>query len=86
MSIQVSGLAGSRLSAWRRHTVSGVLVTAVALGLRDALEAPQEEARVVVDATGDPLRATDPLELHFDPERPADTWVVVRPWLLAPGR
>ena len=86
MSSRVSGVDGSRLPAWRRHTASGVLITAVALGLRDALEAPSEEARVVVDASGDPVFPTDPLELHFDPDDPSDTWVIVRPWLLGPGR
>jgi hypothetical protein len=85
MSSHVSGLDGSRLPAWRRHTASGVLVTAVALGLRAALEPPAEEARVVVDAAGEPLSPTDPLELHFDPDDPSDTWVIVRPWLLGPG-
>ena len=74
------------LDVWRRWTASGAIVTAVALGLRQALEAPEEAAHLVVDAQGEPPGPLLPLELHFDPRGPAHTWVVVRPWLLGDGR
>ncbi len=73
---------GATLDCWRRWTASGTIVTAVALGLRQALDAPEEAAQLVVDARGDPPGPLQPLELHFDPKGPAHTWVVLRPWLL----
>ena len=69
-------------SAWRRRTASGVLLTSMALGLREALEDPEEEPHELIESGGEPFRPTDPVEVHFDPAGPAYTWVVVRPWLL----
>jgi hypothetical protein len=73
------------VDGWRRWTANGAVVTAVALGLRQALHEPEEVPHVVVDAPGQPLRPPQPLELHFDPAGPAHTWVVVRPWLFEAG-
>lgn len=72
------------LGPWRRRTASGVVATAMSLGLRHALaEHPDDEA-VVVDVAGEPHDPAAGLELHFDARGPDDTWVVVRPWLLYP--
>jgi hypothetical protein len=62
--------------------VVGAIVTGVALGLRRALEQPEEERRVIVDAEQHP-GPPQALELHFDPTGPEQTWVVLRPDLLA---
>ncbi|MDP9388122.1 MAG: hypothetical protein M3Q48_09480 [Actinomycetota bacterium] len=74
------------LEPWRRHAVSGVVVTAVALGLRTAVEGVPDPSPVVVEAGGEPAAPPRALELHFDAGSPAETWVVVRPHLLASGR
>src|SRR5437588_506431 len=50
--------------------------------LRQALELPREEPAIVVEAPGEPPGPPQPMELHMDPERPEETWVIVRPWLL----
>ena len=70
------------LGPWRRRTASGVVLTTVALGLRHVLEDRAGGEAIVVEAPGQPPAPDTPVELHFDPRGPDDTWVVVRPWLL----
>ena len=72
--------------AWRRRTASGVVLTAIALGVRDGLAVPSDPEAVVAGA---PAERRDPdtfLDLYFDARGPAETWAVVRPWLIPPGR
>ena len=64
-----------------------MVLTTVALGLRHAVDDQGDDAAVVIEAPGEPPAGDAAVELHFDPRGPDDTWVVVRPWLLAsPGR
>lgn len=58
------------------------MLTAVALGLRTAVDERGADEAVVVDAPCDLPDPDTPLDLHFDAKSPDDTWVVVRPWLL----
>jgi hypothetical protein len=67
---------------WRRRTATGMVASAIAIGLREALEGPRdEEPPIVIDADGDPAR-DDPLEINLFPGHPEMSWVVVRPWLM----
>lgn len=77
----VTGPLPARQS-WRRGTAAGAIVTGVALGLRRAVQEPEEERRVVVDVSGQEPGPPQALELHFDPAGPGQTWVVLRPHLL----
>ncbi len=70
---------------WRRGAAAGTIVANVALGLRLALEEPEEGSQLVREASGEAGGPAVPLELHFDPAGPAQTWAVVRPWLLPDG-
>lgn len=70
------------LGPWRRRTASGAVIGAVALGLRNAVDERGLDEAVVADARPDRPDPDDPLDLHFDPRGPQDTWLVVRPWLL----
>jgi len=70
------------LGPWRRRTASGVVLTAVALGLRSVVDEGGDGEAVVVGARATRPDPHEPVDLHFDPRGPADTWVVVRPWLL----
>jgi hypothetical protein len=64
-----------------RATAVGSVLAAGLLGLRDALEGPHdEEVAIVADYSGDPP-FSDPLVLRLDPDNPADSIVMVRPWL-----
>ena len=66
-----------------RATAVGSVLAAGLLGLRDALEGPrEEEVAIVADYSGDPP-FSDPLVLRLDPDNPADSIVMVRPWLRA---
>jgi hypothetical protein len=63
---------------------AGALVTALSLGLRDALGGPRSRPAVVVDHAGDPPQL-EPLTLFFHPSVPEATLVLVRrPGLSAP--
>ena len=74
------------LDGWRRGAAAGTIVASAALGLRLALEEPDGGPQLVRQASGEGHDQAWPLELHFDPAGPAQTWVVVRPWLLEEGR
>jgi hypothetical protein len=66
---------------WRKRTATGMVATAVAIGLRDVLEPPKdEEPPIVIDAAGDPPDP-EPIEVNLFPDHPELSWVVVRPWL-----
>ena len=67
---------------WRRRSATGVVFTAVALGLQEALEPEKEKPAIVLPAPMDPL---GPVEVFLDPDSPEATWVIVRPWLLNDG-
>lgn len=71
----------TRFDAWRRRTATGVVLTAIALGLREALEEPHDEP-VVVQEADEPFGPEEAIELHLEWGSPAETWVVIRPWLL----
>jgi hypothetical protein len=70
------------LERWRKRTVTGAILTRVALGLREALEAPYDERpAIVIDAAGDPP-GPQPFELDLVEDHPERARVIVRPWLL----
>ena len=75
----------TRLARWRRSTASGMLLTGVALGLRDALEMEQEPPAIVQEIPGG-KPGTEPMELYLDFDHPEYTVAVVRPWLLGGAR
>ena len=65
---------------WRKRTATGMVASAIAIGLRDALEEPKDEdPPIVIDASGDPPEP-EALEVNLFPEHPELSWVVVRPW------
>ena len=66
---------------WRKRTATGMVASAIAIGLREALEEPRdEEPPIVIDADGDPFD-DEPLQVNLVPGHPEMSWVVVRPWL-----
>jgi hypothetical protein len=76
--------APTRFDKVRRST-AGVMMTGIALGLQDALELPRKEPAFVIKAAGEPDGEPGPIDLQFDPDDPANTVAVIRPWL-ADGR
>lgn len=74
--------ASTSVKAWRRRTAAGAVLTGVALGMRQALEEPRERPAIVVEASDQPFWPPRPIELRFISDAPAQTWAVVRPWLL----
>jgi hypothetical protein len=64
-----------------RRSSAGVMMTGIALGLQDALELPRKEPAFVIKAAGEPNGEPGPIDLQFDPDDPANTVAVIRPWL-----
>jgi hypothetical protein len=69
------------IDRWRRRTASGALLASVARGLQQVFD-PERKERVVIEQQA-PRRLDDPepVELHFDPDSPRASFVVLRPWL-----
>ena len=75
-----TGFPVTRVAKWRRRSATGVVLTGIALGLRDALELPEERPAMVQPVpSGD--GGLDPIELYMDPDHPEATLAVIRPWL-----
>jgi hypothetical protein len=64
-----------------RRSSAGVVMTGIALGLQDALQLPKKEPAFVIKAAGEPDGEPGPIDLQFDPDDPANTVAVIRPWL-----
>lgn len=68
------------LDRWRRRSALGAMLAGLGFTLRDVLKPEQEEPVVVeVDPSG-PEGPDEPLEIHLDPDHPAMSWAVVRPY------
>jgi hypothetical protein len=78
--------APTRFEAFRRGTAAGVVLTAISIGLREALEEPADRPGIVREIElDDPFPPDVPIELHLDWDKPEEAWVVLRPWLLGPS-
>jgi hypothetical protein len=63
------------------QTAAGSVFVAALSGLRDALEGRErDEAAIVMEHSGEPP-FTEPIVLRLDPDNPADSIAMVRPWL-----
>ena len=70
-----------RLEAWRRRSATGILLTGIALGLREALEPKLDPPAIIMEAPGEPP-GDRALEAEVDRDRPDESVLVIRPWLL----
>ena len=67
---------------WQQRTAAGAVFTAMSLGVRHALDRPDDEVAIVQEVDLPPFDPTVAVELHMEPGRPDDSWAVIRPWLL----
>jgi hypothetical protein len=51
---------------------------------RPGLERVEDEVAVVWNLDVPPFDTSLAIEVHAEPGRPDDSWVVIRPWLLRP--
>ena len=72
-----------RFNHWMKRSATGVLMSGITLGLREALEPTKKNPAFVVEASGQPEDPDNPIRLHFDPDSPAGTVAVIR---LPPGK
>jgi len=71
---------------WRRRSVTGAVMTGIALGLQEVFIGPKPEIAIVHEAPGEPPAEDQAIALSFDPDHPHRTVAVIRPWLLDRGR
>jgi len=67
-----------RFNNWRRRSAAGAVMTGIAVGLQQALELPRQQPAFVIEASGEPEDPDRPIDLHFDPDSPADTVAIIR--------
>lgn len=67
----------SKVVQWSRRSTMGLVATGFALGLREVLDPPRDEAIVIeVDAEGQPHDL--PVRLFLDPDDPAGSLCILR--------
>jgi hypothetical protein len=71
----------TKIESWRRRSAVGAVLTGIALGLKEALEPERDEPAIVAQVSGEPVEDL-PVEAHLDEDRPAESVVTIRPWLL----
>jgi hypothetical protein len=67
-----------RFNKWMKRSATGAVLTGISLGLREALETTKKEPAFMIEASGRPEDPDNPIQLHFDPDNPADTVAVIR--------
>jgi hypothetical protein len=67
-----------RFNRWMKRSATGAIMTGISLGLREALESAVNEPAFMIEAAGQPEDPDNPIELHFDPDNPADTVAIIR--------
>lgn len=82
VNADIAARRAGELPVIRRRSANGSVVSAMMLGIRDALEMgkPKQEIVVQRDDSGDPDRPDKGFHLDFDPEDPTNTRATVRPW------
>ena len=78
----------SKVESWRKRSATGAILTGFALGLQQVFETKRDEPSIVMETSGDPPRDL-PIDADFEYQRPGQSVVSIRPWLLddqpAPG-
>ena len=70
-----------RIERWRQRSATGAVMTAMALGLQNALETERKEPAIIMETSGEP--PTDlPVEAQLEQLGPRQSTVTVRRWLL----
>jgi hypothetical protein len=71
----------SKVESWRRRSATGAILTGFALGLQQVFEPKRDEPSITVQTSGDPPRDL-PVDADFEYQRPRQSVVSIRPWLL----
>ena len=67
-----------RFNNWMKRSATGAVMTGIAVGLQQALQLPRQEPAFVIEASGEPHDPNHPIDLHFDPDNPAETVAIIR--------
>jgi hypothetical protein len=67
-----------RFNNWMKRSATGAVMTGIAVGLQQALQLPRQEPAFVIEASGEPHDPNRAIDLHFDPDNPADSVAIIR--------
>ncbi len=67
-----------RFNRWMKRSATGAIMTGISIGLREALQPAAKEPAFMIEASGQPEDPDNPIDLHFDPDNPADTVAIIR--------
>ncbi|MBW3603273.1 MAG: hypothetical protein KY434_11330 [Actinobacteria bacterium] len=67
---------------WHQRTAAGAVLTAMSLGVREAVDHRDDDVAIVQEINLPPFDPDAAVELHVERGGPDDSWVVIRPWLL----
>jgi hypothetical protein len=63
------------------RSTAGLVVSASMFGLRDVIEGPRDEEPAIVREWAGSPPVPGALSMRIDPDNPADSIILVRPWL-----
>jgi hypothetical protein len=66
-----------RFNHWMKRSATGAVLTGIAIGLQQALEAPRQQPAFVIEASDVP-DPDGPIDLRFDPDDPSATVAIIR--------
>ena len=69
------------LPSWRKAPVAAQFLAASMIGVAEAIYGPKEEPAIISEAPGEPP-GDEGFDVHLDPDKPDESVIVVRPWLL----
>jgi hypothetical protein len=69
------------LPTWRKGPVAAQFLAASMIAIGDAIYGPREEPAIIVQAPGEPP-GDEGFDVQLDPEKPDESVILVRPWLL----
>ena len=69
------------LPSWRKGPLAAQFLAASMIGIAEAIYGKREEPAIIFEAQGEPP-GDDGFDVHLDPDKPNESVVVIRPWLL----
>ncbi|MGH9122448.1 MAG: hypothetical protein ACRDYC_10995 [Acidimicrobiales bacterium] len=73
-----------KVEHWRKRSAVGAILTGLAMGFREALEADRKAPSIVIETSGDPPEDLA-VEAHLERGSARHNVVRIRPWLLPGG-
>ena len=67
--------------SWRKAPIAAQFLAASMIGVAEVLYGPKEQPAIIAEVPGEPP-GDEGFDVHLDPDKPDESVIVVRPWLL----